>query len=443
MSDGWLARTNLASPRVPPRRCVSFTLAALARLRTRPRLERAVPGSRPRPSLCPQGIVSARILKADQPILAAPWEGSPRRGSAALDVHLPIFAVRRGPGCKGRFLSVGPIAWVCEDAVELAETPFVDAAYRAIRQTADGLPFRYYFVGPDGSFAYKKLHAVDVGAPDMQLEPGFAVAIVEERVVEGARYGRSHNELWMPMRDLGPARPLAFRGEEIPRNAPDRRAPLRVDRRRQSEGALDAERPRQDGVEPRALRTSCRSSRRKTRAARASADRRGRVGPLVGHPPSDDRAAAARGRRRPRARSGSTWISRPRRSWRTRAKRPVFATLVSTGKGREGSATATPRGTSRIWVKLFTSNMDNLEDEDATRYYRMEDVPWVQFFAKGVGLHGAFWHRSFGHVRSHGCVNLAPLDAQRLFFWTTPRVPAGWTAALPSTHDVGTVVRIR
>ncbi|HSO00459.1 MAG TPA: L,D-transpeptidase, partial [Candidatus Nanopelagicales bacterium] len=123
--------------------------------------------------------------------------------------------------------------------------------------------------------------------------------------------------------------------------------------------------------------------------------------------------------------------------------RPTFATLVSTGKGRKGSANATPPGTFRVWAKLLTSDMDNLEDESASRYYRMEDVPWVQYFSKGVGLHGAFWHRSFGRVRSHGCVNLAPLDAQRLFWWTTPRLPAGWTAALPPPHEPGTVVRVR
>jgi hypothetical protein len=73
----------------------------------------------------------------------------------------------------------------------------------------------------------------------------------------------------------------------------------------------------------------------------------------------------------------------------------------------------------------------------------MEDVPWVQYFAKGVGLHGAFWHRSFGHVRSHGCVNLSPLDAERLFWWTAPRLPAGWTAVLPGAYDRPVVVRVR
>jgi lipoprotein-anchoring transpeptidase ErfK/SrfK len=122
---------------------------------------------------------------------------------------------------------------------------------------------------------------------------------------------------------------------------------------------------------------------------------------------------------------------------------PVFATLVSTGKGKQGTANATPIGVHRVWVKLVSSNMDNLEEDAASRFWRMEDVPWVQYFAKGVGLHGAFWHRSFGHVRSHGCVNLSPLDAERLFWWTAPKLPAGWTAVLPGAHDRPVVVRVR
>jgi len=402
----------------------------------------ALPWVGPEVAPLPEGVVSARILKGDQPVLAGPWEGAPRRGSAALDVHLPIFAVRRGPGCQGRFLEVGPLAWVCEDAVELAQTPFVEATYRAIRETSDGLPFRYYFVGPDGSFAYKRLSAVDVGTPDMQLEPGFAVAIVEERVLEGARYGRSHNELWVPMRDLGPARPLGFHGEEITSgNASDALSFAWV-------------------IVDKAKVLSGPSAGARTIGSRARFERV----PFLGDKPSGTTSFTRIGEdawirsselRRPTSSppppevdvgAGERWIDVELASQTLVAyegTRPVFATLVSTGKGREGSSTATPRGSFRIWAKLFTSNMDNLEDEGARRYYRMEDVPWVQYFSKGVGLHGAFWHRSFGHVRSHGCVNLAPLDAQRLFFWTTPRVPAGWTAALPSPHDVGTVVRIR
>lgn len=389
----------------------------------------------------PEGIVSARILKADQPILSAPWDTASRRGSGALDVHLPIFAVRNGPGCKGRFLEVGASAWVCEDAVELSTTPFVDPSYRALRAEPDGLPFRYYFVGPDGSFGYKRLSAADVGTPDMQLEPGFAVAIVEERVIEGARYGRSHNDLWLPMRDLGPARPFSFQGEEIKGEvgATLPFAWIIVDKAKvyASPSGSSAVRESKARFELVPFLEEKRSfGKGMTRIGEDAWVRSSELRhPTLAEPPPEVQVDR-----------GERWIDVDLASQTLVAyegKRPVFATLVSTGKGREGTSTATPKGTFRIWAKLFTSNMDNLEDEGARRYYRMEDVPWVQYFEKGVGLHGAFWHRSFGHTRSHGCVNLAPLDAHRLFFWTTPRLPAGWTAVLPSVHDRGGWVRIR
>jgi len=126
-----------------------------------------------------------------------------------------------------------------------------------------------------------------------------------------------------------------------------------------------------------------------------------------------------------------------------RGSTPVFTTLVSTGKGHGKHPQATPRGRFRIWAKLETSDMDNLEHEDANRYYAIEDVPWVMYFKKGYGLHGTFWHRSFGRRRSHGCVNLTPLDAQWLYHWASPKVPRGWTAAMPTAYDLGTLVQVR
>ena len=43
--------------------------------------------------------------------------------------------------------------------------------------------------------------------------------------------------------------------------------------------------------------------------------------------------------------------------------------------------------------------------------YSIEDVPYVQYFWRSFAFHTAFWHDNFGRQQSHGCVNLAPLDA--------------------------------
>ncbi|MCA9706801.1 MAG: L,D-transpeptidase, partial [Myxococcales bacterium] len=58
-------------------------------------------------------------------------------------------------------------------------------------------------------------------------------------------------------------------------------------------------------------------------------------------------------------------------------------------------------------------------------------------------LHGAFWHTGFGRRRSHGCINLAPRDAARVFELTSPAMPEGWTSVYEHEGEVGTVVRVR
>jgi lipoprotein-anchoring transpeptidase ErfK/SrfK len=60
--------------------------------------------------------------------------------------------------------------------------------------------------------------------------------------------------------------------------------------------------------------------------------------------------------------------------------------------------------------------------------FQLRDVPYIQYFESGYALHAAYWHDVFGTPRSHGCVNLSPVDAHRLFLWTDPPVPEGWHA---------------
>ncbi len=73
--------------------------------------------------------------------------------------------------------------------------------------------------------------------------------------------------------------------------------------------------------------------------------------------------------------------------------------------------------------------------------YALRDVPYIQYFAAGFALHAAYWHDVFGKQRSHGCVNLSPIDAHRVFMWTEPAVPQGWHAInVGEEFGEGTVV---
>lgn len=122
-------------------------------------------------------------------------------------------------------------------------------------------------------------------------------------------------------------------------------------------------------------------------------------------------------------------------------RRPVYATLVSTG--RDGmrdpeETTATVRGTYMIHAKHISGTMDG--DDTTEDSFDLRDVPYIQYFHKGYALHGAYWHDKFGRVRSHGCINLAPADAAWLFEWTEPHVPTGWHAVRNMNH--GTLVYI-
>jgi hypothetical protein len=118
--------------------------------------------------------------------------------------------------------------------------------------------------------------------------------------------------------------------------------------------------------------------------------------------------------------------------------RAVYATLISSGEaGLEDPehTTATKRGIFRIHTKHVTSTMSS---DEAGEEFELRDVPYVQYFDQGYALHGAYWHDRFGTPKSHGCINLSPEDARRLFFFTEPAVPEGWHGALlPLT---GTVV---
>jgi len=101
----------------------------------------------------------------------------------------------------------------------------------------------------------------------------------------------------------------------------------------------------------------------------------------------------------------------------------------------------TPTGTFRIWVKLRYTLMSGGSQALGTYYY-LPNVPCTQYFYKGYGLHGTYWHNNFGHPMSHGCVNMRTPDACSLFEWTSPPIAPGKNQANASQDNPGTKVVI-
>lgn len=88
---------------------------------------------------------------------------------------------------------------------------------------------------------------------------------------------------------------------------------------------------------------------------------------------------------------------------------------ISTGL----KSTPTPRGNFTIFKKTPSRYMQGpLPNLPANQYYDLPGVPWNLYFTEGGAvIHGAYWHDSFGETYSHGCVNLEPEDARKLYNW--------------------------
>jgi hypothetical protein len=368
----------------------------------------------------------------DLELFVGPSRSSGKRGVTAPGASFPFFAERRGGGCSSPWWLVGPLAWACADDAELSP-----AEPLAPPRAPDvlGLSASYFFVGSRGTDAFDSLEAAEDGSPNRELDGGWGVAITRQEQGHGdtpERWGLTSHGFWIAMNTLGAARPSPFHGEAITDDKLDF-AWVTTDRAGvwpdvKAKGKPAAQHARFDRV------TVLEESGTMIRVA-------------------DDAWMLARDLARPSLAAPPVAVTRPGEHWidvdlasqtlvAYQGSRPVYATLVSSGRGAPGASSATPPGVHRIWVKLLASDMGNAARDDE-EHYSLEDVPYVQFFDSAVALHGTYWHGDFGHVRSHGCVNLSPLDAQWMFAFTEPHVPAGWVAAYPTTLDEGTVVRVR
>ena len=376
----------------------------------------------------PRWVRSVEVIRPGTTVRAGPSTESARRGTVQVGTRVPLISRVLGEGCPGgEWIQIGAEAFVCETLVRYSPAPPEGDTLPRLESGAL-TPRAHAFVATDGTWAYARPEDYFRDVWVESLGRGFGVAIVERREVRGVEMARTLSGLWIAARELRWARPSDFEGVEINDANPldaigwvvHSRAPLRA-------------RPRG--------RTVGRATRLALVHVYEEQGRFLRIG--------DEQWISTSHVARPRPATvpeevaeGARWIDVDTQRQVMTAyvgDRPVYATAVSTGRGR----TPTPRGVHRIWVKLAEDNMDNLEREDVVENYAIQAVPWVQYFEGGNGFHAAFWHDRFGNARSHGCVNLAPTDARWLFEFTQPGLPPGWDAVLSHGRARGTVVRVR
>jgi hypothetical protein len=283
---------------------------------------------------------------------------------------------------------------------------------------------RYYLVGPGGADSFE---SPGTGTA-RKLLPGFGLSIIEEHAAAGRRWGHTAQGRWIALGELTPARPATLVGAVPQGGALDfawvvnGAAPvLDAAGRRLATRPLFAREPLPVPCTTPLCRTASGWMRAEDLRMPRSAPRPAGVGPT------------------------ERWLDVDLASQTLVAyegDRPVFATLVSTGIGAPGSPLATPTGVFRIRSKHRAASMDNLEHTGVVPY-SYEDIPLVQYFTERVALHAALWHQRFGRPASHGCINLSPADADRLFAFTSPRLGPAEAETYVRPSVVATVVRVR
>jgi len=418
-------------------------IASLLALRTVAALTRVEPADGEEPALTATDVTTVETHWSETGLRARPWVPSKRVATMGRGTRLLVrgsVASRDKSGCHGQpWYAVWPYGYVCSEHVRRSKQPPPVGA--ALPLTAGRrLPHDYVIVRSEAANVYSNAELVMSMNPLRTLGKGMNLAIARSLDIDGVAYAETVDGLLIAKQDIGwlgqgsewagvhltgAAPGIAFgwtlRDKTPVLAEPDKKAAqidtlgfrVRVNLLEES-GEADPDRFWQIG-EGRWI------------AAANLAE------VMITEPPEgvlrDNRVHAG----------FDQWIDVDLGEQTLVAYRgtvPVFATLVSSGKG-----SPTPRGNYPIWAKVASMTMANQDYED--KPYMVEHVPWVLLFQGHNALHGAYWHDRFGQRRSHGCVNLSPRDARWLFEWVSPTLPLGWTGYIPADLDRSVVVHLR
>ncbi len=377
----------------------------------------------------PSAALSVEVVSPHAPVYATARAGANRRGTLAFRSRLAFVGRVLGTGCAdGAWVDLGERRYVCEAYVQYSTEPPAGDSHPTLRE-GERLPHRYAFIRYDATPAYGRPDDYFLGDFVETYGQGFGLVVSGQMVVDGIGFLRLRRGTYVTDDAVRFARGSAFEGVSL-----DSDSQLRLAWTRSENVRIHA---RPGG---RVVRRAGR--REQVTVARSEGD--WSVLESGGYVRTADLNRAQWSARPEGVGPADRWIDvsvAEQVLVAYEGDRPVFATLVSTGADRPGSAT--PIGTFRVWGKLATSDMDDLERDDVSSNYLIEGVPWVQYFEGSNALHAAFWHDDFGRRRSHGCVNLSPADARFLYGFTRPDVPVGWEAYIPFVEEPRTVVRVR
>jgi len=362
------------------------------------------------------------------PVYREPDFQADRAGVLNRGTRVSASAERRPAQGRCRFwLAIAERSWVCgRHLAASSRAPHADEIPSVSGRRV--VPFSYARIPRDGADAFESPEDAEAGLPHEQIPGGWLIRVRQRR---GEPFVRTTAGLYLRRSDITLLFASRFQG--IPIESPDHLARVAwpIDRRARYFSAPHQrarQRPRRLSI----LQTTGRADDGFLELADGRWVRESQVArPTLAAPPEGI------GPQEP-------WVDVDIEhqilvAYRGRA--PVYATVISSGF--EDAERRTPTGIFRVWLKLGIATMDSLNNADPSDDYSVDDIPWVQYFNGSIAFHTAYWHHSFGRALSHGCINLAPLDARWLFRFTSPDLPDGWRSIHPESQQPGTVVQVR
>ena len=360
-----------------------------------------------------------------------PSKDSPEMGHIKMTSRLPLLPYKSaGNGCEKFWLKLEEGAWVCGEDLRPDRRPPL-LRIQPILEPGAILPGKYAWVRSGGAEYYRTKEDAAAGKPAGKYRQGTLVRWVKTFSIAGEPYWLISKNVYVKASRLLRHHPSKFHGIDLRKTG--MKLPVCIVRAK-TRGAAIYDKPGGREI----MRVPHHSRWEILDQARVGITKYYRIKP--GWILARRVISAWPTKPPPGLKECEKWIEivvEHQSLVAYEGTEPVYMTMVSTGDRKH----PTKYGIFRIWWKKAQTDMTS--GMGAAEWYRVDDVPWAQFFWRGQALHAAYWHSDLGTRRSHGCVNLSPIDAKWLYDWTEPKVPPGWLDRRANVDYPGTIVRVR